>query len=500
MPTHGPGAARRQGREEHLTSTVRARLEECELRGGSLVVAVSGGPDSTALLLALSEMQSSLGLRLHVAHMDHGLRADSVDDACFVGRLARELGHPCTVERADVAAYRRKRRLSPEAAAREVRYAFLARVARQAVADAVAVAHTLDDQAETVLLHLVRGGGLAGLRGMSARRTYRGPGGPVSLVRPLLDAGREETADFCRSRGVTPRQDPTNLLTSIPRNHIRLNVLPELARLNPQVGAALARLARTAALDVDYMEGQVDGVWRQAVRESDGGLLLDCGALNAQHRAVVQHLLRRAYATVRGSEADLEQVHVEEMARMLPGPAGRKTALPGGLTLEVGPNEVWLSAGRPYPCPLPSLEGEHALPAVGEGTIGGWRVCAREEDSPAALDGGPFNAYLDRDVLGGALAVRTRRRGDRFQPLGVGASGNGRSETTSKLQDFLVDQRVPRSWRDQVPLVVSPRGIAWVVGWRIAHWARVTPQTRRALRLEFTPVERLHRSRDEEAP
>ena len=505
-PTHGAEAAqpakRKRGREALFTGTVRTRLEECGLQGGSLVVAVSGGPDSTALLLALTELQSSLGLRLHVAHLDHGLRSDSPADASFVRDLARELGHPCTVERGDVAAHRRERRLSPEAAAREVRYAFLGRVAREAGADAVAVAHTRDDQAETVLLHLVRGGGLAGLRGMSARSTYRGPGGPTVLVRPLLDVGREETEAFCRSRGVTPRQDPTNLLTTIPRNHLRLNVLPQLGRINPQVGAALARLARSAALDMDYMEGQVDGLWRQAVRETDGGLLLDCGALSAEHRAVVQHLLRRAYASVRGSEADLEQVHLEEMARLLLGPAGRKTALPGGFTLEVGPKDAWLSAGRPYPCPLPPLEGEHALPASGEGTVGGWRIRAREQPSPAVLDGGPFNAYLDRDVLGGTLAVRTRRRGDRFQPLGMhpaGDSGGRRGQTTTKLQDFLVDQRVPRSWRDQVPLVVSPKGIAWVVGWRIAHWARITPQTRRALRLEFTQVERPHRSHVEEA-
>ena len=467
------------------------------------MVAVSGGPDSTALLLALTELQSDLGLRIHVAHLDHGLRPDSADDGAFVRELAQTMGHPCTVERADVAGYRREHRLSPEAAAREVRYAFLTRVARGAGADAVAVAHTLDDQAETVLLHVVRGGGLAGLRGMSARSTYRDPGGPVVLVRPLLDVACEETEAYCRSRGVNPRRDPTNLLTTIPRNHLRLNVLPQLAQINPQVGAALARLARSAALDVDYIESQVDRLWRQAVRESDGGLLLDCCALNDQHRAVVQHLLRRAYARVRGSEADLELVHVEEMARLLLGPAGRKTTLPGGLTLEVGPNDAWLSAGRPYPCPLPLLEGEHLLPASGEEMVGGWRVRAREQASPAVLDGGPFNAYLDRDVLGGTLAVRTRRRGDRFHPLGVhaaGASGGRRGEATTKLQDFLVDQRVPRSWRDHVPLVVSPKGIAWVVGWRIAHWARVTPQTRRALRLEFTPMEGPHRSHVKEVP
>ena len=506
QPTHESGAARpkrRRGREERFTGAVRARLEECELHGGNLVVAVSGGPDSTALLLALTELQGALGLRLHVAHLDHGLRPDSADDASFVRELAREMGHACTVERADVAAYRRERRLSPEAAAREVRYAFLARVARETAASAVAVAHTRDDQAETVLLHLVRGGGLAGLRGMSARSTYRGPGGPVALVRPLLEVTREETEAFCRSRGVTPRRDPTNLLATIPRNHLRLNVLPQLGQINPQVGAALARLARSAALDVDYMESQVDFVWGQGVRETDGGLLLDCDALNAHHRAVVQHLLRRAYVWVRGSEADLEQVHVEEMARLLLGPAGRRMTLPGGLTLEVGPQDAWLSAGRPYPCPLPPLEGEHVLPTSGEETVGGWRVRALEQSSPAVLDVGPFNAYLDQDVLGGTLAVRTRRRGDRFQPLGVRqdrGSGVHRGEATAKLQDFLVNQRVPRSWRDKVPLVVSPRGIAWVVGWRIAHWARVTPETRRALRLEFTPVEETPSSCVEEAP
>ena len=486
---------RRRRARVTLPRLVKAALEQAQLRNDTLVVAVSGGPDSLALLYVLAELREALELRLHVAHLDHGLRPTSADDARFVAEESRKLGFPYTVEQADVAAHRRQNSLSLEQAAREVRYAFLARVATTVGASAVALGHTADDQAETVLLHLVRGGGLGGLRGMAMVSVHRPIEGPdITLVRPLLEVTRQETETYCRACGISPCQDETNMLTDIPRNYLRLEVLPRLARLNPRVREAIGRLAHAAALDLDYIEGQVSQLWTLVAQEVPGGLALDRQSVVAQHPAIQRHLLRRAYTCVVGNLEGLEQVHLEEMVRLLGGSAGRSLALPGGLRLEVQRGRAWITRGPAQTYQLPALEGEHPIPVPGETLLvqhgsggegldakeGGWRVKADLVSPPVSLNLGSYTAVLDYDALGGDLCVRSRRQGDRFQPLGVQGQERGK-----KLQDFLVNTGVPRSWRDQAPLVVSPRGVAWVVGWRIAHWVRVTPETQCVLRLEF---------------
>ena len=477
------GAPPSSGRPSALVRLVASVLRDSDLRSGTLLVAVSGGPDSTALLHALATVRSRTGLSLHVAHIDHGIRAESGRDAELVEAMAESLGVPCTVEKVAVRRGTRSGRAS-EGAAREARYAALTGIAREVGASAVALGHTADDQAETVLLHLVRGSGLAGLGGMAPLSLRDADGGPaVVLVRPLLRARRSETWAYCERHGLTPLVDETNLDTSVPRNLVRLEVVPALARINPRVVDALNRMASSARRDVASMEGRALEAWPALVHAVPRGLQLDRTRLLTHDAALQRHLLRAVYAQVGGGVQGLHEVHIERLVRLAAGPSGRSASLPGGVLVETTYGQLTLVGGSRTECALPPLEGEHELPVPGDVVVGPWRVRSTIEHGPVSPNAGRYCAVLDASVVdagvvGAGLSVRPRRRGDRFQPLGLG--GHSKS-----LQDFFVDAHVPRSARTRTPLVVAPGGVAWVVGWRVAEWARVTPETERVLRLEF---------------
>jgi len=448
--------------------------------GGTIVVGVSGGPDSLCLLHVLTGLRRRLGVALHVAHLNHRLRgAESDADAEYVSNAARELGLPATIEARDVPAYRRRHRLSLEEAAREVRYAFLAEVARSQGTDTVAVGHTADDRIETVLMHLLRGTGLAGLRGIqprSARRTAGGTG--ITVIRPLLETRRMEVEAYCAARGLSPRMDSSNQALDQLRNQVRFRLLPALREYNPDIDEALLRTARAADADLAYIEEEVSRLWGSAATERPDGIAIDRAGFAALHPSLRRHLLRSALQRLLGDIRDIEAVHIESVVTAMSGPAGKRLTLPRGVTFHAGYDHGLLTAGKAAPCPLPPLEGERRLNVPGKTDIGGWLVHASLLDRrPARADEGDFTACLDFDAAGDALTVRGRRRGERFRPLGV--------EFEKKLQDFMVDARIPRHWRDRVPLVCSPQHIVWVAGWRIDHRARVTPSTRRVLRLEF---------------
>jgi tRNA(Ile)-lysidine synthase len=488
---------------ELLDRRVRETLERVGLeRGGLLIVAVSGGPDSLAMLHALARLRDTLGLRLHGAHLDHRLRGDeSAADSDFVATICHGLGLPVTLEQADVSSHRRSEGISLEEAARDLRYEFLARLAEQHGAGGIALGHTADDQTETVLMNIIRGSGLTGLRGMrpAAERIFNGR--KVTLIRPLLGVGRNETAEYCHAMGLAPREDSSNMSFEHRRNRVRLELMPLLEEYNPSVRDALRRLSDSATQDLDYLETEVAVAWDKMAGATEGGVVLDRRAVSALAPGLRAHLLRRAVQAAKGDLKDVEQTHIDSLAGLLDGPAGRSLSLPGGVRVMVTYNEAIVTPAGVDPCPLPPLEGPRPLNIPGETVLEGWRVTAgilssKGKTPPTPQDNRetpdlsrgtatpPETALLDRHSLGPSLCVRPWRPGDRFQPLGM--SG------TKKLQDFFVDAKVPRVWRDRVPLVVSTRGIAWVVGWRIAEWARVGSETEGALDIRFQRTDLHH--------
>ena len=466
-----------------------------------LVLGVSGGSDSSALLYSLHRLQESHRLRLHVAHLNHNFRGDEADeDARFVESLADELNLPATVEKQDPAEYRRDRSISSfEQLAREMRYIFMSRVADELGAAAVAVGHTADDQAETVLQHVLRGSGLHGLQGMTESAPWPWPMGypDLRIFRPLLGVTKEDTLAYCRELGRDVRDDSGNYLSRFTRNRVRHRLLPLLAdEFNPRVKEALARLARTAASDLDFIESEVSRLWPELATVTGHDITFNISGLIDLHPSLQRMALRRGYSAVTGDTRRLRESHLIAMAELISGRATVGTVeLPQGARLHRAYDEIILSQDTELPCPLPDFQGEHPLELPSEGraevavSVAGWRITLRLEIPPEEVAGQTsvwdrpeqfdrqsilpdepesaftWSAWLDRESLGKELSLRTRLPGDRFQPLGMSRE--------KKLQDFFTDAKVPRTWRDRVPLLVSDRGIACVAGYRIADWAAI---------------------------
>ena len=470
------------GSPRELERQVSAAVRRAGLFGVQVrvVVACSGGPDSTALLRALNNIRVEHGLALHVAHLNHDFRGAEADhDAAFVQRLADRLGLPCSIDKRDPIAYQRERRISSfEQAAREMRYAFLSAVAAYTGAAAVALGHTADDQAETVLQHILRGSGLSGLRGMTEATGWPWPGeGPAPLLfRPTLGVSKAGTAAYCREIGQTYREDSGNYLWRFTRNRVRLDLMPRLARdYNPRVRDALLRLSRAAADEADYIEQQLDRTWGEMATEVDHTVSMDAGALADLHPALQRRALRRAYIASAGDSRALGEAHVDAMLSLLKTRRGGRTVdLPRGITARLE-SSVLRMGRRGVPLFKVPVQGEVTVPVprstgeYAETETSDWRLvlqavdAAKQADLEAAAMG-RNTAILRLDALGHAVTVRGRRPGDRFQPSGMTG--------TKKLQDFFTDLKVPRSQRDSIPLLVAKQGIAWVAGHRVAEWAR----------------------------
>ena len=310
-----------------LPDSLRRTISQHQLTapGDRLLVAVSGGPDSLALLHALHALRDELSFGdLQAAHLDHGLRgADSASDATFVASFCAHLGVPCHLGLADVAGIAETRKLSTQQAARLARYRFLEATADAAGAERIATGHTQDDQVETVLLNILRGSGLDGLRGIPARRGR--------FVRPLLDVARAEVNTYCEAHGLTPRLDVSNLATDhYTRNRLRLELLPQLAReYNPGVREALLRLSQIAARDTDYLAQQAHSALADVTMASEPTrLVLDRTKLAALHPALLRHVLRAALAQFRGTGESVTHEHLEPLCAAIAG----ERRLPFGLT------------------------------------------------------------------------------------------------------------------------------------------------------------------------
>jgi len=477
-------------------------------------VAVSGGPDSVCLLHILVKLKEELGIRLHVAHLNHQLRgADSKADARYVSNLVRRLGIPTTIERRDVKAHQKDKHLSLEEAAREVRYAFLAQVAEAIGASQTAVGHTMDDHIETILMHLVRGTGTRGLRGLQPRAEWQSSGSSLTIIRPLLPVSREETAGYCHHHQLRPRIDASNLSLSPLRNRIRHQLLPLLKSYNPQVTEALLRTAEIAGDDLAVIDKEGSQLWAEIARRQGNTIILDKKRLLELPSALKRHLLRMSIERLLGNVKDIEMRHIEEIMTALTKPAGKKLSLPGGLIFSVEYDRYLIGQDPSALSPFPTLEGELPLKLPGKTLLPGWNIEATiippeamKDDAGGYIEGSLkgrspfktyispsplkergtkgvrlinnlFTAYFDRDKCGDKLVVRSRQRGDRFQPLGM--------SQPKKLNEFMIDAKIPQAWRRRIPLVCSPQHILWVVGWRIDDRVKVTDSTKQVLCLKF---------------
>ena len=524
-----------------LAATVRQFIRRYELfrPDEAVVVGVSGGPDSLCLLHLLHALAGEMALRLHVAHLNHGLRGAEADaDAEFVAGFAAGLGLPCTIGRADVQALSASAGLSLEEAARQARYRFLAEVARAAGASTIAVGHNADDQAETVLMHFLRGSGLSGLRGMLpktplgeyrlADAEQRQDGGSYCIVRPLLAIPRRDIALYCAEHGLQPRFDLSNEDTTFFRNRLRHELLPILERYNPAIREILTHTAAVLAGDHQIVRAAIEEAWSRLARvapASEGGeVYFDLAGWRALPLGLQRGLLREAIHRLRASLRNINWVHVERALWLCrEGTTGQKATLAAGLEVEIGyqalrigpegappaaadwsapglaprPPQVlgaggteaagdWSAPGLAPRSPqvwgaggagaaAPFLAGPRRLAVPGRTDLGeGWRAeiaAAGRSALPADLTtADPWTAFLDARAVGAELTLRPRLPGDRFQPQGMAGHG-------MKLNEFMINVKLPKALRERWPLLIGAGGIAWVCGLRVAAWAAVTAHT-----------------------
>lgn len=435
-------------------------------KGLSILVAVSGGPDSLCLLDVLARQATRRNWRLGVACLDHGLRPESRAEAERVRAEAEARGLRFFSVRQDVKARARRRKLSIEAAAREARYSWLTKTARQHGFDAIATGHTADDQAETVLLRLLRGAGSTGLAAMRADGIVPGSRPPLRLLRPLLTTTRAEVEAYVATRKLDPSQDASNADPAYTRNRVRRELLPALEAYNPKIRRALVRLAEVSAGEAAALNEYTERLWADlAPRAISHGLLFDREAWSGLSRPAQRLVLRRAALILLADETELGFEALDAaLDRAAARASGQSLELGGGLTLTVEPKALRLSRAA-------------LIAATVTGRLSLRRVPV--DLATVRVNPDPRTAYVDLDVLAERLGhparandleVRAPRRGDRFKPLGL----NGRSQL---LSDFLSNARVPRAQRVSVPLVLCAGEIVWVVGHRPAHWARVTDKT-----------------------
>ena len=469
---------------------------------GTIIVAVSGGADSLCLLHVLNRLCGSRpeahypAVRLHVAHLNHKLRGEaSYQDAAFIVQLADSWGLPVTIGEIDVPALARQEGRSLEDAARTARYRFLRDVAQGRL---IAVAHHADDQVETLLLHWLRGEGLAGMVGMLPRQQ--------DIIRPLLGVTHAETVAYCSQHALLPLEDTSNRDPRFLRNRVRHELLPLLESMNPGIHATLLRNTEVAHVDVAWIEAQVERYWSAVVlAEQEERITLDSAALLTLPLSLQRHLLRRVTARLCAGQSPLELRHyllIEELLRReIAGTEEVILQLPA--QLQVTRNFTNLVFER-----LSSKEAEHIfsaldeaipLPVPGRVAVPGtpWIASAEIVTEPVArlarqalqrqdwlsvwqfLPKTRYTVYIDADRAGPVLTVRTRRPGDRMRPLGMARE--------KKVQDMLVNEHIPGADRPYIPLFFSASHCVWLAGVQIDDRVRLTATTQRILRLSIEP-------------
>lgn len=471
-----------------MTEQIEALLEnECGLvKDRLIIVGVSGGPDS----LCLMDVLRQAGYPLIVAYFDHQLRPDAARDARMVEKTAARLMITPVVDGADVKKYSEEHKLTIEEAARELRYRFLFDLARHRNAQAVAVGHTADDQVETVLMHFLRGSGLAGLKGMSYRSIIQSFDPEIPVVRPLLDLWREDTEIYCAVHGLRPHYDSTNDLLNFQRNRIRHLLIPTLETYNPKFRETVFRMSQSLKGDFSFMLETMEKAWGETVSDEREDLIaMDADLLAGLPLGLQRNLIRHAMQTL-SPGVDVTFTALERAITVVTSPHAAHADLKGGMRIHREGGHVYIcTADASIPVDFgPQLPAGFSLNISVPGQVtlpDGWKLsCERWHLASLAREQAEgnqdqFQVWLDADELPDVFTLRTRRPGDHFSPLGM----DGHSQ---KVSDFFVNEKLPQRARDGWTLLCAGDEVIWVPGYRPSHRHRMKDSTKGILYFSMT--------------
>ena len=433
--------------------------------GDRVLVGVSGGPDSVCLLHILNRCRKEMALSLHIVHINHGIRKrESKREEKFVSHLAGRMSLPITVKSLDVPSYARKKRLTIEEAARDMRYSVFEQLAGKLNAKKIALGHTASDQVETVLMHLLRGSGPQGLSGIPPVRKL----GSSLIVRPLIEVNREEILNYLKKNNLTFCLDSSNRKTEYFRNKVRLKLLPLLRKnYNENIDGALLRLSEILKEENAYWERVVERVLGKVVSWEAEKILIDFKKF-LRYNVIVQ---RRVLYRLFGGIVSLSQIEaIRNLAQK--SSQGKRIYLGRRFSVRKEGNLLIFSSSPErrfkkfnYPLRVPGKNEIEGLNLTLNTRIVDFYPVSEKETN---------TAYFDVDKINfKKLLLRNRREGDRFRPFGL--------RGTKKLSDFFIDRKIPRRLRDRVPLLVEGEDILWVVGIRRADKARITEDTKKIL-------------------
>jgi len=432
-----------------------------------IILAVSGGPDSTALLYLMYDLRDELKCSLHIAHLNHNLRGEeSVADAEFVKEQAQKLGLPITVESLDVKSMISKESL--ESGARRIRYEFYEKAMSEIHANKVVLGHTADDQAETVIMRFLRGSGTKGLSGIPPIRDN-------IYIRPLIETSRAEVEEYLQSLNITPRWDSSNLSTEYERNKIRHELIPILElNYSPNIKHILQQTADILREEDDFLTQQVRLAMDECIHHQNSHSIdINIPDLRKYHIALQRRILRLAIENLLGDLNRYDFDHLVTLMNLIDNNTGKAISLPRGIIAERVYDKIIISlesfqqSSEPFDYII-DVPDEMEISDLG---LSVRTVLSKSDCMTYSKD--KFQKTFDYEKIKGNLHLRSRRNGDRFQPLGVFG--------TKKLKDFFIDEKVPRSQRDNVPILTDGNNILWIVGYQIDDRFKVTTKTKTEL-------------------
>ena len=472
-----------------IINTVRETIKNHRLfqPGDFILIGLSGGPDSVALLTILHQINQLDRQRwsFHLAYLNHQIRkTEARRDEEFVRKLGRKFGCPVTIKRAPVPKLARQKKLTLEEAARQARYGFFRQLARSLKINQITVGHHLDDQVETVLFRIIRGCGLRGLGGIRPVRQLF-TGSRVELVRPLIEVSRDEIMAFLKKVGMPFRRDRTNRDTKFMRNRIRLKLIPYLTSYNPQIKKNLAHLARIAQATNNYVDKAVKRIRIQKIKRS-GNIVLKISPLKNLHPVLQINLIEEALRAAGGPLKSVTAEHYQSVLSLIRKKgSGKEAVFPGWFRVKKEYDFLkFYQAGKKIRRPKTARV---RLKSPGSTVLAGYKlrcVATVIKNKVGYLKAFKKNKTRSEEIFDLArlkkpLTLRYPRPGDKFRPLGVSGS--------QSLKKFFIDHKVPLAKRAVTPLILAEDRITWVVGHRIDERVKVTIRTKTLLKINITP-------------
>lgn len=437
----------------------------------TIVIGLSGGPDSMALLYTLLEVKKKIDFSIIIAHVNHGVREEALEDELFVKSIGDSLGIPYYSKTVDMVGYARENSISQEEAGRELRYGFFRDLLAKYDKGRIAVAHNKDDQAETLLMRIFRGTGIDGLKGMDFIQG--------DIIRPILNIEREEIEEYIEEKGIETVLDKTNLLPIYTRNQIRLELIPYIKEnFNPNLINALWRLSEITSLDSSFLERYASERYRGILKSKEKGLvILDRDKFKKEDKSIRNRIIRKSIEELLNDLQGFSREHIDSVDGLFKsGKTGKELHLPREIIANIDYKDlqIYTKCSKIKKDFIYRLElGYNQFDSINYKI--NLKIIPKEDVDFSRRK--ESVRYFDYDKIKGNLFIRNRRDGDRFQPFGMKGS--------KKLKDFFIDEKISRDLRDRIPLIIDEENILWVIGYRTSELYKVDRDTEKVLMVSY---------------